>query len=223
MIQRMKIGSGALILEPWAISRPEPPPKDDAWSPFEGARNVERGPLSRWKLRAMRRRNKSLNGEALNQLGIVPTDHVLEIGYGPGDALAMAAKMATKGFVAGIDRSLQMLAVGYKRTRKSRARNLVVLRGDVSWTPWSPCSFDKAFCVDGITEWPCTRSGLEEVFRVLKPRGVFVIAEHVSKRFTKRRALALAHLLHVVGFQNLEVKLQVDRGGESLLITAVRI
>jgi SAM-dependent methyltransferase len=222
VLRRMKIGAGALILEPWALSRYKPQQMPETWSPFEGARNVDRGPFSPWRIAKMRRQNKALNRETLNTLGIVPRDHVLEIGYGSGDALKQAARMARAGFAAGIDRSMDMLAAGYKRAKKSKAKNFSVLRGDVSWLPWSSCSFDKVFCVDGITEWPCTRSGLEEAFRVLRPGGVLVLAERISDTFTKTRALALAHLLTVVGFEDLDVRLQTDHGSEMLLLTAIR-
>jgi SAM-dependent methyltransferase len=223
VLRRMKIGAGALILEPWNLVRRKPaPPAEETWSPFEGARNVNRGPFSKWMINAMRRRNKSINRQALDTLMVAPKDHVLEIGYGSGDALGQAAKMARSGFAAGIDRSLDMLAAGYKRTKRSKNKNLSVLRGDVSWLPWGASAFDKAYCVDGITEWPCTRSGLEELHRVLRPGGTLVLAEHINKTFTKSKALALAHLLTVVGFQDLEVRLEPEQGSELLLLRAIR-
>ena len=222
VLRRMTFGAGALILEPWALSKYKPPQPEESWSPFEGAREANREQLSKRAIRKMRRANKRLNHEALNTLGIVPKDHVLEIGYGSGDALVHAAKMARAGFAAGIDRSMDMLEAGHARMKKAALKNASVLRGDVSWMPWSSCSFDKALVVDGITEWPCTRSGLEEVFRVLKPGGMLVIAERISSRFTKSKALALAHLLSVVGFEDLEVRLHSDYGSELLLLRAVR-
>lgn len=223
VLRRMKIGAGALILEPWAQLKLKPPPVEESWSPFEGARNVDRGPFSKRAINKMRRQNRSLNREALTMLSIVPKDHVLEIGYGSGETLGRAAQMARSGFAAGLDRSMEMLDDGYKRTQKSKAKNLKVMRGDVSWMPWIACSFDKVFCVDGVTEWPCTRSGLEEAFRVLKPGGTLVLAERVSKRFSKSKALALAHMLAGVGFQDLEVRLHVERGSEMLLLKAARV
>jgi ubiquinone/menaquinone biosynthesis C-methylase UbiE len=218
----MKIGAGALVLEPWALLKRNPPLAEQVWSPFEGARNTNNDPFGNWTIAKMRRRNRTLNREALNTLAIVPKDHVLEIGYGSGDSLAHATRMAKDGFAAGIDRSLDMLQRGHKRVKKSKAKNFTAMRGDVSWMPWSACSFDKVFCVDGITEWPCTRSGLEEAFRVLRPGGVLVLAEHITDQFTKHKALALAHVLASVGFQNLEVQIVPDRGSEMLLLKAIR-
>ena len=222
MIRRMKLGPSALILEPWALSKRKPPPAAPNWSPYVGARAEDVQPLTSRSIRKMRRRNKVLNDLALTALGITPKDHVLEIGYGTGEALTEAAKMAKNGFAAGIDRSMEMLQIGWKQTQKARAKNLTVLRGDVSWLPWSPCSFDKMFCVDGVTEWPCTRSGLEEAFRVLKPGGVLILGEYITPKFTKARALALAHLLTVVGFQDLEVHIAPHHRTEVLVLKAVR-
>ena len=223
MLRNVKIGNGALVLEPWALKKRKRENAKESWSPFEGSKASDHAPLNNWSIARMRRQNKSLNREALNFLGIVPKDHVLEIGYGSGEALTNAAKMARNGFAAGIDRSIEMLHAGHKRAEKSKAKNLTVLRGDISWLPWSACAFDKAFVVDGITEWPCTRSGLEEVYRTLRPGGSLVIAEKISGKFTKSKALALAHLLNVVGFEELEVKLVSNRSSEMFLLKAVRI
>jgi SAM-dependent methyltransferase len=222
VIRRMKLGPSALILEPWALSKRKPPPAEINWSPFVGARVEDYKPLTTWATRQMRRRNAVLNDLALTALGLTPKDHVLEVGYGTGEALTEASKMAKNGFAAGIDRSMEMLQTAWKRTQKAKARNVSVLRGDVSWLPWSACSFDKMFCVDGVTEWPCTRSGLEEAFRVLKPGGVLILAEYITPKFTKARALALAHLLTVVGFQDLEVHIAPNRRTEVLVLKAVR-
>lgn len=222
MIRRMLMGPSALILEPWAFTKRKRQQVAPNWSPYVGARAEDLQPLTHRSIRRMRRLNKALNVLALAALGITPKDHVLEIGYGTGDALAEAAKMARSGFAAGIDRSMDMLQIGWKRTQKVKAKNLTVLRGDVSWMPWSACSFDKLFCVDGVTEWPCTRSGLEESFRVLKPGGLLVLAEYISPKFSKAKALALAHLLTVVGFQDLEVHIAPYRRSEVLVLKAVR-
>jgi ubiquinone/menaquinone biosynthesis C-methylase UbiE len=130
--------------------------------------------------------------------------------------------MARSGFAAGLDRSMEMLQTAWKRTKKFKLNNVSVMRGDVSWLPWSACSFDKVFCVDGITEWPCTRSGLEEAFRVLRPGGVLVLAERMSPKITKSKAMALAHLLAVVGFVELDVQLNPEGRTETLLLRALR-
>ena len=45
----------------------------------------------------------------INLLAIQPTDHVLEIGFGPGHGIQQAARLAAQGRVAGVDFSETML------------------------------------------------------------------------------------------------------------------
>lgn len=221
MISKLSLGNNALVLDPWIQSkRSKPPPPK--WSPFVGARSDSQKLYSAWDRFTMRRRNKILNCLALSNLGVNPDDQVLEIGYGSGDGLWLASRLLTTGHAFGIDRSMEMLHSAASRLKRKRAE-AQVLRGDVSWLPWSTGSFDKVFCVDGITAWPCTRSGLEEAHRVLRPGGVLVIAEHVSDQFTHAKAVALAHLLSVVGFFSLEVLLIPDGRREALVLRAVRL
>src|SRR5688500_9869612 len=54
-------------------------------------------------------RTLELNTFALELLKIQPTDHVLEIGFGPGIALAEVVRLTPKGSVSGIDHSPEML------------------------------------------------------------------------------------------------------------------
>jgi SAM-dependent methyltransferase len=222
VLRRMKLGHGAIILEPWTTSNRKPPPVEETWSPFVGAREEDRLPYNRRSAARMRRQNRDLNRAAIHLMAIVPKDHVLELGYGSGDAMVIAGKMARSGFIAGLDSSMEMLQTAWRRTQRAKLKNVSVMRGDVSWLPWSAGSFDKVFCVDGLTEWPCTRSGLEEAFRVLRPNGTLVLAEKITSKFTKSKALALAHLLNVVGFADLDVRLHVEDRTETLLLRAVR-
>ena len=222
MIPQIRLGNSALILDPWAIGRRKPPPQE-TWSPYVGSRDKQNPNPNKWARAKMRRDNKRMNLMALAALGIVKSDHVLEIGYGSGEALTLAAHMANKGFAAGIDRSMDMLQDAFKRAKRSRAKNVSVLRGDASWLPWSACSFDKVFCVDGVTDWPCTRSALEEAFRVLRPGGTLLIVEPIGKKLTKSKALALSHLLTVVGFEDLQVSMTRDGRHEVILIRAIRL
>ena len=54
----------------------------------------------------------------INLLRIQPTDHVLEIGFGPGHGIQHAAKIAAQGRVAGVDFSETMLQAGVSTQRR---------------------------------------------------------------------------------------------------------
>ena len=63
----------------------------------------------------------SANAWAVEMLNVQPTDRVLELGCGPGVAIAALATRATRGLVVGVDRSDVMI-------RQARRRNADAIR-----------------------------------------------------------------------------------------------
>ena len=61
-----------------------------------------RGPLGWLVARLMRPGNASLNLWLVELLAVQPQDRVLEVGFGPGVALAALLARASAGFVAGV-------------------------------------------------------------------------------------------------------------------------
>src|ERR671924_362748 len=68
--------------------------------------------------------NVRRNRWAVDLLDVQPTDHVLEIGFGPGVAIAALVERATAGRVVGVERSPVML-------RQARRRNAAAIRAGV--------------------------------------------------------------------------------------------
>ena len=68
-----------------------------------------RGPLGWLVARLMRPGNASLNLWLVELLAVQPQDRVLEVGFGPGVALAALLARASAGFVAGVDASALMV------------------------------------------------------------------------------------------------------------------
>ena len=66
------------------------------------------GRLAGW-IMAHRRSNIERNRWTVGLLDIQETDHVLELGFGPGLAIEQVARLATKGRVVGIDHSALMV------------------------------------------------------------------------------------------------------------------
>src|SRR3989344_579651 len=73
------------------------------------------GELGREVGRVMEQRTKPINMFALDCLHIQSTDHVLEIGFGPGLAMAEVAKRTPLGHVSGIDQSEVMLKMATEK------------------------------------------------------------------------------------------------------------
>lgn len=146
-------------------------------SPAGGQPGRPRGPVG-WLLgRIMARENEPMNAFAVELLEVGEHDRVLEIGFGPGRALARAAALAREGLVAGIDHSATMVREARRHNRAAVASGRVrPLLGTVSALPFPDASFDKALAINNEQFWPDRPRDLAEIARVLVPDGRLVLA-----------------------------------------------
>ncbi len=102
---------------------------------------------------------------------------ILDIATGTGDlAILMAATTAKK--IIGLDLSVGMLAVGKKKiAEKSLSDKIEMVVGDSENIPYPDNHFDAITVSFGIRNFETLEKGLEEIYRVLKPNGIFVILE----------------------------------------------
>jgi ubiquinone/menaquinone biosynthesis C-methylase UbiE len=108
----------------------------------------------------------------INLLAIQPTDHVLEIGFGPGHGIQQVARLAAQGRVAGVDFSETMLQQASRRNAVAIAAGLVELRlGDASALPYPDDAFHKVFATNVVYFWKVPLANLQELRRVMKPGG----------------------------------------------------
>jgi len=129
--------------------------------------NWRHRPLSKWTIRLM---------------DIQPDDFVLDIGCGGGMAIKEIAKIATSGFVAGVDYSEIMVQQALKHNAAAVcAMRVAIKNGNISNLPFKDGSFDKACAIESFNFWPDPIVGLKEVHRVLKPKGLVAIATGWSR------------------------------------------
>src|SRR5919197_5793912 len=76
---------------------------------------------------ATRTSNRERNRRTIELLQIRDADRVLEIGFGPGLAIEMAARLARSGKVVGVDHSEIMLRQASRRNRAAIAAGRVQL------------------------------------------------------------------------------------------------
>jgi ubiquinone/menaquinone biosynthesis C-methylase UbiE len=121
-------------------------------------------------------KNRARNAWTISMLDIQPDDQVLEIGFGPGQAIQEVAKLTPNGFVAGIDLSDTRVAQASKRnTAAIRSGHVHLQQGSESPLPFEDNKFNKVFAVNSMQFWSNPIAGLQEVRRVLKPGGRIVI------------------------------------------------
>src|SRR5512138_1099995 len=105
-----------------------------------------RGPLGALAGLVMRLRpsNRLRNLRTVELLDIQPSDRVLEIGFGPGLAVARAAELASAGKVVGVDHSALMLRQARRRNARAiRAGRVELLLGSAEAVPRIEGGFQK--------------------------------------------------------------------------------
>jgi ubiquinone/menaquinone biosynthesis C-methylase UbiE len=134
------------------------------------------GLLGRWIGRRMLDQHRPENLWTVSLLDVQPTDHILELGFGPGFAIAEVAQRATQGRVAGVDFSPTMVGMARRRSAAAIRAGRADLRcADAAGLPFEDASFDKAYSIHSIYFWPRPVEALREIRRVLKPGGLLVM------------------------------------------------
>ncbi len=139
-------------------------------------------------------KNRAMNDAALLALDPDPADRVLEIGCGPGVTLAELAERLTRGFVAGIDHSEEMVRQATRRAGAWIGRGRAEVRlASVAAIPYPDASFDGVFAVNSFQFWPDPVAALVEIKRVLRPGGRLVLTLRSADRKLRFDLAGAAH------------------------------
>lgn len=119
----------------------------------------------------------AVNDEALRLLDPGPSDHILELGFGPGRAIG---KMVQAGAsVTGADVSEEMVALASRRNRRAVDAGTVSLhQGDGTCLPVASDTVDAAMSVHTLYFWNDYPKIAGELARVIKPSGQLVLGIH---------------------------------------------
>ena len=131
----------------------------------------------------MARVNRRHAAWAIGLLEVRSSDAVLEVGFGPGVAIALLARLARH--VVGIDVSAAMLRQAKRRNAAAIRDGRVDLRqGSAEHLPFAADSFDAALAVNSMQVWPDAAAGLREMLRVLRPgaRAALAFTVHSGQR-----------------------------------------
>jgi len=112
----------------------------------------------------------------LGLLDIKPADRILEIGFGPGIAIALASELAPHGFVAGIDHSDVMVRQAARRNAAAvLAGRVALLQGAAGNLPSFDKPFDKIFTINSLHFWSDPIACLRQLRGSLKPGGLVAV------------------------------------------------
>jgi SAM-dependent methyltransferase len=134
------------------------------------------GSVTGWVF-AHRPSNRQRNRWAVSLLDVRPTDRVLEIGFGPGVAVAELVR-AGAGHVYGIDHSDVMLRQASRRNAAAvRAGRVTLFNASVDQLPDGlDGPFDAVLAVNSLGFWPGAVERLAELRGRLAPGGRVAIA-----------------------------------------------
>ena len=114
-----------------------------------------------------------VNNHTINQTEI----KLLDIATGTGDLAIMLSKIE-KAKIIGLDISQGMLAVGIKKVKAKNLEDTIeMVLGDSEKLPFDDNTFDGITVGFGVRNFENLDKGLQEIHRVLKPNGVFVVLE----------------------------------------------
>jgi len=146
-------------------------------------------------------------------LDVQPTDRVIELGCGPGVAIAALAARAIRGLVVGVDHSQVMIRQASRRNRATiRAGRVRLIHAPVESLSLSDGPFDAALAVNTVGMWPDPIARLRELTRLLRPGGRIALVSQprcpgATAATSATAANELAGLLTEAGFEYLRTEM----------------
>jgi SAM-dependent methyltransferase len=169
------------------------------------------GSVTGWVF-AHRPSNRQRNRWVVSLVDVQPADQVLEIGFGPGVAVAELAR-AGAGHVSGIDHSAVMLRQAARRNAAAiRAGRVTLINASVDQLPPAlDGPFDVVLAVNSLGFWPAPGERLAELGRRLAPGGRMAIVSQprcpgATASTSRSAADEIENLLRGAGFTQLSIE-----------------
>lgn len=120
--------------------------------------------------------NEDLNLLARKVLDFIPKDfqgRLLDVPIGTAIFTAEKYRQLKDAKIIGLDYSKEMIAIATLRKETEGIENLSLVQGDVGELPYCDESFDCVLSMNGFQAFPDKAKAFAEIFRVLKPGGIF--------------------------------------------------
>lgn len=116
------------------------------------------------------------NAIAKEVLGMIPDDfraRILDVPIGTAIFTYGKYQRLANAEIIGLDYSQDMLDIANVRLEDAGVKNIILQQGDVCELPFSRHHFDLVLSMNGFHVFPDKEKALLEIFRVLKPGGIF--------------------------------------------------
>jgi cyclopropane fatty-acyl-phospholipid synthase-like methyltransferase len=118
----------------------------------------------------------------ISLLNIQPSDHVLEIGFGPGIAIQKMSDLVTEGRIYGVDHSGLMVKKASERNRDAILSGKVeLILASVSELPPLDHPIDKVIDINTFQFWNDQVKSLQEIKRMMNHHGIIAIVHQPRK------------------------------------------
>jgi ubiquinone/menaquinone biosynthesis C-methylase UbiE len=187
------------------------------WGPRGGLAQFHRptgagGHVAGW-IMSGRSSNVRRSRWAVQLLDVQPTDRVIELGCGPGVAVAALATRAIRGLVVGVDHSQVMIRQARRRNRAAiKAGQVRLIHAPVESLVINDGQFDAALAVNTVGMWPEPTARLRELARLLRPGGRIALVSQprrpgATAATSQAVADELAGLLTEAGVEHLRTEM----------------
>ncbi|MDY0043910.1 MAG: class I SAM-dependent methyltransferase [Syntrophales bacterium] len=163
--------------------------------------------------RAMNTGHARVRRWGLSYVSAEPHAAVLDVGCGGGGALRDMAALYPGAKLFGIDYSRDMVLLAKKVNKKLIEKDRIeITYGSVSFLPYSDNTFDLVTAFEAYYFWPDLDQDLQEIKRVLAPKGKLLLVNEVYEnekfriRNNKFAAWATMHIHSPEGYQKFLTK-----------------
>jgi len=156
---------------------------------------VERAPARhKWLSCISPAKNKLLSDWTVDQLNIRPYQQIMEIGFGPGYGLELAARQLKVGLLAGIDESVQMYQKAYAKNKNLVRQQLLQLHvGSIADLSYPHHYFHTIFGSNSHYSWSKPVNHYISLTNMLKTGGKLVMGFQPSWARTESELQHEAH------------------------------
>ena len=135
----------------------------------------------------------------LRHIDIADRCSILDVGCGGGGAIMLLHTQSAHSRIYGIDFSDDMVSLSQEVNEELIKKSIVeIINGSVYDIPYSDETFDLITAFETDYFWSDMKSGLSEIFRVLRQGGIFLIVDEAYlHEFLKERNKQWAELMGV--------------------------